>query len=207
MSQSSAKNSWISSATALKLFIFRSGGWNVQNCLRNPLGDCFLVIFSDTFSSVFQKITFKVHSLKEEETECLLCSCVVYICIHCIWAVTLWHGFYYLNFIRFYEQGHGDSERCVSSSRSLSQNVTELGDKTATGWNPSSFLGGRLPAEHREPLRKISAWPVTHHDPLPWPAELLALERGQNKGKWRGSQLRRRKWREQLSPHWRADSL
>ena len=38
----------------------------------------FLVISSDTFSSVFKKVTFKVHSLKEEETECLLCSCVVY---------------------------------------------------------------------------------------------------------------------------------
>lgn len=93
---SSAKNSWISSATAFKPFIFRPGGWNVQSCLRNPLGEYVLVIFSDIFFSVFQKIALKVYSLREEETECLPCpgnTCTNSLNL----GVTLWHGFYYFN--------------------------------------------------------------------------------------------------------------
>lgn len=109
------------------LFLGLGAGEVTQSfCLRNPLGEYVLVIFSDIFFSVFQKIALKVYSLREEETECLPCPAW----LTCTNSLNLGSNpvtwILLLPIYRSFEQDT-DSERCVGLPRSLSQSIDTAG--------------------------------------------------------------------------------
>lgn len=138
MSQPWTKKSCISSAMAFKFFIFRHRGWNVQNCPRNPLGECFFRNFIRYLFQVFPRKSllrdgpwWKRNRMPKV-----------------FWTIILWRGFSYLEFV---------SKDTRIQRGAVTTKVTEpkysrakLGGKPVTEERSMFLPMGRHPTENTE---------------------------------------------------------